>query len=83
MFRKIVICVDGSENAERAAKQGEELALRYAATVVLLYVINPLPSLASYEMAVTDALPTSEPVDMTLVMHQVVADLAPLARQKH
>src|SRR5207237_518897 len=35
------------------------------------------------KLELSDALPTPEPVDLTTVMHQVVADLAPLARQKH
>ena len=41
MYKKILIPLDGSKRAEKIVPHGEELALRFQASVILLQVIDP------------------------------------------
>lgn len=51
MYRKILIPLDGSGRAERIFPYVEELAHKFAATVVLVRVVEPLVAgVAPYEM---------------------------------
>ncbi len=42
-FQRVLICLDGSPIAERAAERGLELATAIGATVALVHVVDPLP----------------------------------------
>jgi nucleotide-binding universal stress UspA family protein len=59
MFSKILVCSDGSENAEHAVKTAVSLACKFGAEVVLVNVVNPAPLVAPYVMAV-EAAPNTE-----------------------
>lgn len=61
MFKKILVCTDGSENAEHAGKTAAELAWKFGAEVTLLNVVNPAPLVAPYVMAV-EAAPNTEAI---------------------
>ncbi len=41
MYSKVLVCVDGSENARRAAVAGAEIAARFDAELHLLTVVRP------------------------------------------
>ena len=45
MFKKIILAVDGSENAQRACKLTAELASSCAAAVVIVHAYEPVPYL--------------------------------------
>lgn len=47
MYKKILVAVDGSQQAAKAALHGAELALRMGADLILLHVVPTLPSYAS------------------------------------
>lgn len=59
MFKKILVCTDGSENAVHAAEAASELAWKFGADVILLNVVNPSPLVAPYVLAV-EAAPNSD-----------------------
>jgi len=46
MLRKILLATDGSEGALRAAEAAGELARRFDAEVLVIYVLPPVPALA-------------------------------------
>ncbi len=43
MFKKILLAYDGSECAQHAADVAQELALKFAAEVLVLYAFHPIP----------------------------------------
>ena len=43
VIRKILLCYDGSEDAEKAATLAESLALKYEATVVICHAFGHMP----------------------------------------
>lgn len=47
MYHKILVAVDGSEQAAKAALHGAELAAKLGAELILLHVVPTLPSFAS------------------------------------
>lgn len=47
MYQKILVAVDGSEQAAKAALHGAELAAKLGADLILLHVVPILPSYAS------------------------------------
>lgn len=49
MYRRILICTDGSRLAQRAAREGVELAASLDASVVALLVTPPFEPPAGYE----------------------------------
>jgi nucleotide-binding universal stress UspA family protein len=49
MYRRILVCTDGSRLAQRAAREGLELAARLKASVVALLVTPPFEPPAGYE----------------------------------
>src|SRR5438105_3223184 len=50
MFEKILVCVDGSECADRAAKTALDIAWKFGAEVILINVCNLAPAVAPYVM---------------------------------
>jgi nucleotide-binding universal stress UspA family protein len=61
MFKRILVCTDGSENATHAAQTAADLAWKLGAEVTLLSVVNPAPLLAPYTIAV-EAAPDAEAI---------------------
>jgi len=59
MFKRILVCTDGSEIAAHAALVASDLAWKFGADVTLLNVVNPAPLVAPYAMAV-EAAPNTE-----------------------
>lgn len=47
MYKKILVAIDGSEQAAKAALHGAELAVKLGAELILLHVVPILPSYAS------------------------------------
>ncbi|TEB08122.1 Stress response protein NhaX [Pelotomaculum schinkii] len=47
MYKKILVAVDGSEQAAKAALHGAELAAKLGADLILFHVVPALPSYAS------------------------------------
>ena len=45
MIKKILVPIDGSDHAEKAIEYACDLALKYKATVYLIHVVSPLPSI--------------------------------------
>lgn len=64
MFKKILVCTDGSDHAVRAAQIAPELAWKFGAEVTLLNVVNPAPLVAPYVLAVEAAPNTEEIVEI-------------------
>ncbi len=46
MFTKIMLCTDGSDDAQKAAKAAIEIALKFQSEVTLISAFNPAPALA-------------------------------------
>lgn len=42
MFEKILVPIDGSKDAQRAAQQAVDIADKYKSSITLLHVINPV-----------------------------------------
>jgi len=56
MFKKIVVCVDGSECSNHAAQTAVDVAWKFGAEVVLLNVCSLSPAMAPYVL-VPEAMP--------------------------
>lgn len=54
-FKKILIAVDNSTCAEKAAKAGYEMATKFDAKVALVNIIEPVPLTATPEMTMAPA----------------------------
>ena len=54
-FKKILIAVDNSIYAEKAAKTGYEIAAKFEAKVALVNIIEPVPITATPEMTMAPA----------------------------
>lgn len=54
-FKKILIAVDNSIYAEKAAKTGYEIATKFEAKVALVNIIEPVPITATPEMTMAPA----------------------------
>lgn len=54
-FKKILIAVDNSTCAEKAAKAGYEMAAKFEAKVALVNIIEPVPVTATPEMTLAPA----------------------------
>ena len=52
-FKKILIAVDNSTCAEKAAKTGYEMALKFNAEVALINIIEPTPSIVSPDLTLS------------------------------
>ena len=50
-FKKILIAVDNSTCAEKAAKAGYEIAFKYNAEIALLNIIEPIPTSVGADFA--------------------------------
>ena len=50
-FKKILIAVDNSTCAEKAAKAGYEMAVKYHAEIALLNIIEPIPTSVGADFA--------------------------------
>lgn len=55
-FKKILIAVDNSICAEKAAKTGYEMAAKFGADVALLNIIEPAPATVNPEFTLAPAL---------------------------
>lgn len=55
-FKRILIAVDNSTCAEKAAKTGYEMATLYNAEVALLNIIEPTPPIANPDFGFTPAI---------------------------
>jgi nucleotide-binding universal stress UspA family protein len=60
MYKHILIATDGSELAEKAVKQGLELAKRLGATVTAVTVTEPWPIAVADGVMVANAIPEYE-----------------------
>jgi nucleotide-binding universal stress UspA family protein len=60
MYKHILIATDGSELAEKAVKQGLELAKRLGATVTVVTVTEPWPIVVADGVMVANAIPEYE-----------------------
>jgi len=45
MIRKILVATDGSDHARKAVEIASDIALKYKATVYLIHVVSPIPSM--------------------------------------
>ncbi len=52
MFGNILVCIDGSENSEKAAQAACELAAKYGSKITLIDVFTPVPTYSSHIAAV-------------------------------
>jgi nucleotide-binding universal stress UspA family protein len=55
-YKRILIAVDNSTSAEKAAKAGYELAAHYQAEVALLNIVEPAPPIANPDFGFTPAI---------------------------
>lgn len=55
-YQKILIAVDNSVSAEKAAKVGYEIAAKYHADVALLNIITPSPAIANPDFGFAPAI---------------------------
>ena len=53
MISKILVPIDGSSHAKKAVEYAIDLALKYKATVYLVHVVSPLPSVPDEEVLQT------------------------------
>ncbi len=56
MFRRIMVAIDGSENARRAARVAVDVAKEYSSDLV---VVNVIPPLTSIQVGVTPPVPVT------------------------
>jgi nucleotide-binding universal stress UspA family protein len=59
MFKHIVVCSDGSDNALRAARMAAEIATRFDADIVLLNVFDPAFATVPF-VGAPEAAPSAE-----------------------
>ena len=55
-YKRILIAVDNSISAEKAAKAGYEMAALYGAEVALLNIVEPTPPIANPDFGFTPAI---------------------------
>ncbi len=73
MFNKILVCIDGSENALKAAEAACELAKKFDSKVTLIDVYTPVPAYSSH-LAAIEVAPVYEEFDPAVEqrMHDTV-----------
>lgn len=62
MFDKILVCIDGSENAQKAAEAACQLALKFGSKVTLIDVYTPIPAYSAH-VATIEMTPVYEEFD--------------------
>ncbi len=50
MLNKILIATDGSDHARKALEYASDIAAKYEATVYLIHVVSPLPSMPEVDV---------------------------------
>jgi nucleotide-binding universal stress UspA family protein len=55
MFKKVLVCNDGSAHAMRAARAAIGIAEKFGSEVLVTYVLSPVPSIAPYAMTMEAA----------------------------
>lgn len=72
MFRKILLCSDGSDHAVRAAECATQLAAQFNAELVLLSVFNPAEAITPYMGGWEIAMTTEVVAELARETHQSV-----------
>lgn len=49
MYKKILIPVDGSQQADQAVRQGVALAQKFGSEVVVFHVVPPIPAIVDFD----------------------------------
>ncbi|MBC8267659.1 MAG: universal stress protein [Rhodospirillaceae bacterium] len=78
MYSKILVCIDGSKNARRAAKAGAEIALKFDAELHMLTVVRPFKATPKLQQFLEVENLMGEP---KYVLDEMVKDILAEARK--